>query len=367
MAHRTDFGGSFVSKAYEMANWGTWGAMKEPSTEQKLQSLLALVKGDGSPNINALWGIAKDLEGIKLSLKFFGYDLARRLYDERRRVAPDEPGLTALRSKPSTQSDLESQWVAYWCGKLGIAPVYHRKVWELCYALQAFHEHGLLKPGARGLGFGCGEEPLPSLMAAMGVDVTVTDLDPAEAAKRGWVSSTQHTSTLDKAYMAHIVDRATFDRHVALKFVDMNAIDKTLAGYDFCWSICALEHLGSIGHGLRFIENSLATVRPGGLAVHTTEFNFLRDDATIDNWPTVLFQRRHFMELTERLTAAGHAVAPLDFDVGDGPLDKFIDLPPFAGDMPDTVESWKAGSNHIKLMVDGFASTCFGLIVKKAG
>jgi len=27
-----------------------------------------------------------------------------------------------------------------------------------------------------------------------------------------------------------------------------------LTGFDFCWSICALEHLGTIAQGLDFIK-----------------------------------------------------------------------------------------------------------------
>ncbi len=134
------------------------------------------------------------------------------------------------------------------------------------------------------------------------------------------------------------------------------------------WSICALEHVGSITKGLDFIENSLRTLRSGGIAVHTTEFNYMNDRQTIDDWPTVLFQKQHFRELAERLERQGHHVAPLDFDVGDKPLDKFIDLPPYAHDWtPYQHDIWKGPSPQIKLSIDGFACTCFGIIVRKAG
>jgi hypothetical protein len=41
------------------------------------------------------------------------------------------------------------------------------------------------------------------------------------------------------------------------------------------------------------------------------------DDQTTDNWPTVLFQRRHFTSLAAELRLDGHDVAELDFRVGD--------------------------------------------------
>ena len=88
---------------------------------------------------------------------------------------------------------------------------------------------------------------------------------------------------------------------------------------------------------------------------------------TIDDWPTVLFQKRHFIELAERLRRQGHHVAPLDFDVGDKPLDKFIDLPPYEWNCtPYQRDTWKSESLHLKVTIDGFACTCFGTIIRKS-
>ena len=231
--------------------------------------------------------------------------------------------------------------------------------------LQALHEHGHLTKGARGLGFGCGVEPLPSYLASRGVAVTMTDLPPGEAQVAGWAATNQYAADASVAYQPHLVARERFDEKVELRHVDMNAIPPDLAGYDFCWSICALEHLGTIERGLAFIENAMATLRPGGLAVHTTEFNINPDGPTIDNWPTVLFQRRHMEALAARLTEQGHDVAPLDFALGDGPLDRFIDLPPFHHDLSPALAEWLGAPLHLKVAVDGFAATCFGVIVRK--
>lgn len=339
--------------------------MTDAEFEDRFRSLMQLVNANQNPNINEIWRLAKDIEAIKLNIKFFGYELAQRL----RAAVPEKeisgPTIQNLKSKPSTQKDLDSDWAAYWASKLKIPVVYHRKVWELCYVLQAFHEHGVLRPGMRTLGFGCGQEPIPSLLASMGIDVTVTDLEPEEARRKGWIGTNEHTSSLNEAFKSEIVSHELFDKHVTLKYVDMNAISPDVSGYDACWSICALEHLGSIAKGLDFIENSLSTLKSGGIAVHTTEFNFMHDDATIDNWVTVLFQKAHFVEMANRLRRQGHWVAELDFDIGSGPMDRFVDLPPFAHDFPEAIHPWRSGNHHIKLMVDGFPSTCFGLIIRK--
>ncbi|MGU3495267.1 SAM-dependent methyltransferase [Xanthobacteraceae bacterium A53D] len=335
--------------------------------EHEWATLLQLTNETSQPNLTQLALRLRDLDAMALNLKFFGYDLARQLANDLPVRTDLKPKRVRLKSKASTQADMESDWVAYWCGQLKVPVVFHRKLWELSYMLQALWERGLLKAGNRGLGFGCGTEPLPSYLASHGIDVTVTDLAPEESIGRGWANTNQHTATLNHAFKKNLVSRDLFERHVSLAYVDMNDIPPTLRDYDFCWSICSLEHLGSIAQGLDFIQNSIDTLKPGGVAVHTTEFNFLNEDKTVDNWPTVLFQRKHFIEIAQRLRELGHEVAELNFDVGDKPLDRFIDLPPWRHDMQEHVrEMWGHGHTHLKLSIDGFVCTCYGLIIRKA-
>lgn len=343
-----------------------WGSSKREHLKTK--RLLSLIHKNGRPKRDALNEVAKNVRLIELNIKAFGYDLARRMGEA---LPPPRSDSVArhvgLRSKASTQADIESDWVAHWTGQLKIPVVYHRKIWELAYVLQAIHEHGHMAPGAKGLGFGCGVEPVPSYLASRGVAVTVTDLDHADAKAKGWVATNQHVTSLEQAFHPHLVERETFDRLVDQRVADMNAIPDTLQGYDFCWSMCAVEHLGSIRQGLDFLENSLKTLRPGGLSVHTMEYNIEADGPTVDNWPTVLFQRRHLEAFAERLTAQGHEVAAFDFDVGQKPMDQFIDLPPWHHDMPEEDARRLGTPMHLKVGIEGFAATCFGIIIRKAG
>lgn len=335
-------------------------------TEAQIAALLVPTDVESRPNLGALAFRLNALDALALNIKFYGYEVARRLAAE----LPIRTGLgyapVGLTSKPCTQADIESDWAAFWCGELRIPVIFHRKIWEFVFFLQALAEAGLMEPGRRALGFGCGEEPLASYLAAKGLHVTVTDLAPSEGDASAWRDTSQHAGERDMAFKPDLVDRATFDRLVDHRFVDMNAIPDDLADYDVSWSICALEHLGSIARGLDFIENALRPLRSGGVSIHTTEFNFLDDVNTIDNWPTVLPQRRHFSEIAARLRARGHHVAELDFDVGGQPMDRFIDLPPYPGSaVLDRLHAAK-DCRHLKLSIDGFASTCFGLIVRKA-
>jgi 2-polyprenyl-3-methyl-5-hydroxy-6-metoxy-1,4-benzoquinol methylase len=340
--------------------------IEPPSDDPRATLLRSLVDAKSQPRLDAMTMATRDIELTHLTIKAFGYDLARRLKDALPLPEPGVARVMNLGTKLSTQADIESDWTAHWCAELQIPVVYHRKVWELAYVLQAIHDGGHIRAGARGLGFGCGIEVIPSYLAAHGAEVTVTDLPPAEAEAKGWAATDQHALSLASAFHPHLVDRETFDRLVSLRYLDMTAIPADLQNYDFCWSVCALEHLGSIQNGLDFIENSLRTLRPGGVAVHTTEFNIRSDVPTIDNWPTVLFQRQHFEALAARLAAAGHTVAPLDFTLGEGPMDRFIDVPPWAHDLPANLADWLGQPYHLKLSVDGFPCTCVGIVIRKA-
>lgn len=332
---------------------------------EKLQVMLALLNEHSQPNGNELNSVVRNIPAAYLTIKNFGYELARNLAAALPVHTDTVAEHVGLNCRASTQADLESAWAAHWCGQLQTPLLFHRKLWELAYVLQAIYEHGHIREGARGLGFGCGVEPLPSYLAAHGVSITMTDLPPDEATEAGWSATNQHAADVSMAFHPHLVSPERFAEKVALRAVDMNAIPDDLVDYDFCWSICALEHLGSIERGLAFIENALGTLKPGGLSVHTTEFNISADGATVDNWPTVLFQRQHFEMLATRLRGQGHDVADFDYALGDRPLDRFIDLPPFHHDLPDDLAAWLGAPQHLKVAVDGFAATCFGLIIRK--
>jgi hypothetical protein len=235
----------------------------------------------------------------------------------------------------------------------------HRKVWEEAYVVNTLRSK--LKPGMKGIVFGVGEERLPSLFASYGCEILATDLNPNEEASQGWANTAQ-LGSLDKIYKDDLVDRESFDLLVSFEYADMNNIGEHLHGqFDFCWTLCAFEHLGSIEKGLQFIENTGKLLKSGGISAHTTEFNYSQDDATIDNWGTVLFRKQDFESLAIRLSE--YALPTIDFNVGKNPIDSFIDMPPYA---------WHEGHNeklnhcHLKLMVDGFPTTCFGVSFQKA-
>jgi 2-polyprenyl-3-methyl-5-hydroxy-6-metoxy-1,4-benzoquinol methylase len=340
--------------------------MTTGSRTDSILNLLQSLNSLGQPNINLLRSAINDLQSLRLTSKANGYRIAKEAAKAIQAKQPSAPYPISISWKPSTQSDLESDWAIGWIRRLGATPIIHRKLWEHAFVLQILWQHGLLSEGKAGLGFGCGSEPLASYFASQGVKVLATDVSSTDPSASGWTDTGQHAAAIDAVFHEHLIDAETFQSLVSYRTVDMRSINSDLTDFDFCWSVCALEHLGSIQNGLCFVKDSLNTLKVGGVAVHTTEFNFLNDSETIDNWPTVLFQRKHLRELHKQLREAGHHVFEIDFDVGSAPLDQFIDVPPYHHDLSaDELAFFGGDTPHLKLTIDGFASTCFGLVIKK--
>jgi hypothetical protein len=245
-----------------------------------------------------------------------------------------------VRSRLCTQEQLSEPWFRAWCDALGEAPTAHRKTWEFAYVAEVLNRMGLLESGRRGLGFGVGRESLVSGFAARGVEVVATDLAPDSREALGWTRSGQHAFGVEGLLRPDVIDPESFKKLVTWQPVDMKAIPQELRGFDFCWSICSLEHLGSLDAGAEFIGNSVSTLVPGGVAVHTTEFNLSSDEDTIETGPTVIYRKRDVEALKQKLEAEGHEVAAFDFTRGDGLLDKYVDVPPYKD---EPVLRFKAG------------------------
>jgi SAM-dependent methyltransferase len=230
----------------------------------------------------------------------------------------------------------------------------HRKTWEHCYIVSVLATFGMIGLGRRALGFGCGRERIPSLLASRGVEVLATDAPEGEKANsQGWRSTQQFASKLSDLFHPQIIHLDDFERLVGFEPVDMNAIPASLDGqFDCCWSSCSLEHLGSLKHGLDFIENSLRTLKPGGIAVHTTEFNLSSNEETVETPGLSIYRRQDIEGLVARLVEQGHEVLPLNLHPGFDPVDEHIDVPPY-------------GLPHLKLMVAKMAVTSVGIVVRK--
>lgn len=262
------------------------------------------------------------------------------------------PGLTNPVSQACTESQFHEAAYAYWCAQFREQPRTHRKQWEFCYIAQALSLAGVLSPARIGLGFGVGAEPLGAVFAARGATIVGTDLEPEQARRDGWIDTEQHASGKLAMNSRDICPADLFDRNVSFRFVDMNGIPPDIGHFDFCWSACAFEHLGSIKNGHDFIINTARLLKPGGIGVHTTELNCSSNDRTLSTGSTVLFRKRDFEAMIADLTREGFRVE-VNWDLGDQPLDHHVDVPPYSED------------RHLKLRLDQWVSTSFGIIIHR--
>jgi 2-polyprenyl-3-methyl-5-hydroxy-6-metoxy-1,4-benzoquinol methylase len=238
-----------------------------------------------------------------------------------------------------------------WCAAMRSPLLLHRKQWEHVYIAEALRERGALVPGARGLALGAGRELLPVVFAEMGCEVTATDLQRWEPDPASELS------------------RSPAVARIAVDVVDMRTIPDSYRGFDFTWSACSMDHLGSIDAGLQFVVDSLAVLRPGGIAVHTTELNVSTHGRTIESGPTVFFRAGDFERVRGMVAPIGY-MEELDFEPGDDYFDRFVDQPPYPGVCPPDIGQWdgerfEGTKAHLVLDSGGHEVTSAGMLVRK--
>jgi hypothetical protein len=255
-------------------------------------------------------------------------------------------------SQPCTFDQIRSSEYDQWCDRLRIRPLHHRKTWEWVYILQVLEDHGMLQPGRRGLGFGVGNEPIAAYAASKSVSILATDLPANSPRAEEWRESGEHADQLTDLNAGGLCDDGVFRERASFRPVDMREIPDELRGFDFAWSSCAMEHLGSLDAGLEFFERQLSCLRPGGIGVHTTEYNVDPFGPTLSDGLTVLYQRPQLEELVYAMRKRGHQMK-ITFRVGNEPQDLHVDNPPFT----DT---------HIRTQTLGCTHTSFGLVVTRS-
>lgn len=259
-------------------------------------------------------------------------------------------------------SDFDTKWYKRWAKELKQdSPKYledHQlranKFWQNAVMAEALHEHGMLKKGQTAIGFGVGRERLPALFAKHGVKVTATDQDFRTKKAKHWQKHELATGT-ESLNKLLICPPAAFKEKVEYRALDMKKVPASLHGkYDFVWSNCALGHLGSIDEGLRFIVESAKCLKPGGVAVHTTEINVLFNKHTLSVHPeTVIFRPKDIHRLYTMLKKESLELDPLDLNFGNSQADAHVEMKP------------EFGNAHSKLQVGGYLLTQIILVIRR--
>lgn len=241
----------------------------------------------------------------------------------------------------------------------------HRKNWEYCQVYHSLRRMGKLKEGGTGLVFGCGKEKLVSLLASKGCKITATD----NVSPDNWDSDGQWAIGKEDLFYPNIISREKFNANVTFRSEDMNSISTSLKGqkFDFIWSVCAFEHLGSIQNGINFINESSKLLKEGGIAVHTTEYNLSSNTDTIEAHNLVLYRQQDIINIKNQLEGEGYTVAPLRFNqTKDWHNDiKIPRLVPEGWDKSISPYDNKIWTYHSNLEFGPYIITCFSLVIGK--
>jgi len=240
-----------------------------------------------------------------------------------------------------------------WIKKIDVDFVVHRKLWEWGYIAQVLYERGMLVPDKRGLGFAVGKEQLVSLFAKHGVKILATDIGVDHTAAAVWVDTNAHSSTLTDLFYPNVCDNETFFDNVQFQPLDMNNIPDDLSGFDFCWSSSAFEHLGTVDKGREFVLNSLKVLKPGGISVHTTDYN-ITSDFNVDIPHMAVFGRSFFEQLRNETEKMGHTFLPFDLRLGNSPADDCV--------------YWEGEDEYrMKQLLAGYITTSISLVIRITG
>jgi hypothetical protein len=123
------------------------------------------------------------------------------------------------------------------------------------------------------------------------------------------VERDEHASSLGGMFMPDMVSKERFDELVSFQHADMNHISPELHGkINFVWSMCSLEHAGSISMGYRLALDSMEVLKPGGAAVYTEKFTLSSLDKTIERGDTALWRKHDMQRLWEDHLSLGYTM-----------------------------------------------------------
>lgn len=148
------------------------------------------------------------------------------------------------------------------------APRFHRKQWEFALVFHALDRLGFLAGGRQGLVLGGGRERLLYAVAPRVRRLLVTDLYSPQ--------TTWAEARTDDPERYVRVD-APFDcdlRALEVRRMDMRELALPDAAFDFAYSCCAIEHIGTEEDFARHLREVARVLRPGGAYVFTTEFHY---------------------------------------------------------------------------------------------
>lgn len=147
-------------------------------------------------------------------------------------------------------------------------PRFHRKQWEFALILRALESERMLDGTRTGLSMGGGRERVLYAVARRVRRLVVTDLYAPEGS---WEEARAEDPDL---FIRENKPFPVEDSRLRALRMDMRRLDFPDESFDFCYSSCAIEHIGAREDFLRHLSEAYRVLRPGGIYALTTEFHF---------------------------------------------------------------------------------------------
>jgi hypothetical protein len=214
--------------------------------------------------------------------------------------------VTQVATNPQLREPVAGGWISRLRPKGTSGPEHWRKV----YTLQALRRYGMLEKGAIGLGFERAPSGMPATLAALGTRVLAAF--PTRAG----------TPPKPAALKRDLAERApcsktVFDDNVTTRIVSWRRIPEDLVNFDFLWSVRANETLYSVAAAAKFVEDTMACLRPGGIAVHAFSYDLAPGGRSIPSTERIMLQQGDIERIALLLVSRGHEVAQFKIDASD--------------------------------------------------
>jgi SAM-dependent methyltransferase len=172
-------------------------------------------------------------------------------------------------------------------------PRFHRKQWEFAMIFLALRRLGLLNEESTGLSMGGGNERVLYSIARYVKKLFVTDL---YSDSTGWdCARTDDPNEFIKISKPFDVNDSKIEA-LRMDMRDLQFEDNT---FDFCYSSCAIEHIGDYEDFVKHFNEVNRCLKDGGVYVLTTEFQFA--DKTIKDPNNYVFSPDYLKEILGKI------------------------------------------------------------------
>jgi len=237
---------------------------------------------------------------------------------------------------------------------------FHRKQWEFAMILLALRRRGALHPDAVGLSMGAGKERLLYAVAQHVRQVVATDLYDLQSE---W--DTAHTQDPDR-YIKEDKPFPVDDAKLRGLRMDMRSLDFPDGTFDFCYSSCAIEHIGGREDFLKHLAETHRVLKDGGVYAFTTELHY--GPETIEHPHNYYFSPAYL----SALLADCPFVAEPEIDARiahhriNHPRPQNLETLCFDGD-GSLVKRLLAEAPHVQLLIGRHPFTSVSVVLRKGG